>query len=375
MTRLTSFSAAALVAVALAGLAHVAPAAAQQRDPVTNFFSTLFTPREATTARPQPRRAAVKRTAQRRSPVHKSVALKSPAPQAAPVDIRQTLRDTLISDPALLRNSVTELLRNDPEIRRILTPPAPVVQATPVAPPAAPEAAHPPTPFESAADQTRIEQIVRNYLLTHPEVLTEAMNELEKRQSAAEQAKQKAAVATHSDAIFNSQRQVVIGNPQGDVTVVEFFDYNCGFCKKAMSDMLDLIKTDGKLRFVLKEFPVLGDGSIEAAHVATAVRMQDRTGKKYLDFHQRLLSGRGEANKARALAAAKEAGLDMARIDKDMASDEAKASLKESFTVAEALGLTGTPSYVVGNDIVIGAVGMDTLKAKISNARCGKATC
>ena len=107
--------------------------------------------------------------------------------------------------------------------------------------------------------------------------------------------------------------------------MVEFFDYNCGFCKRAMTDMLDLMKNDGKLKVVLKEFPVLGEGSVEAAHVAVAVRMQDKTGKKYIDFHQKLLGGRGPADKARALAAAKEAGFDMARIEKDMQSDEVKA--------------------------------------------------
>ena len=227
----------------------------------------------------------------------------------------------------------------------------------------------------SNAQRVEIEKIIREFLVKNPDVLQDAMAELEKKQAAEEATKNQAAVKDNAETIFNSTRQVVVGNPQGDVTVVEFFDYNCGYCKKAMVDMLDLIKGDAKLRFVLKEFPVLGDGSVEAAHVATAVRMQDKTGKKYLDFHQKLLSGRGEVNKARALAAAKEAGLDMARLDKDMASDEARASLKEGMVLAEALGLNGTPSYVVGNDIVIGAVGIDALKAKISNARCGKATC
>jgi protein-disulfide isomerase len=201
------------------------------------------------------------------------------------------------------------------------------------------------------------------------------MNELEKRQAQAEAEKHRAAVADNSAAIFSSPRQVTLGNPQGDVTVVEFFDYNCSYCKRAMNDMLELIKADGKLRFVLKEFPVLGDGSVQAAQVAAAVRMQDKTGKKYLEFHQKLLGGRGQADKARALAAAKEVGLDVAKIEKDMASDEVKATIEESFKLAEALGLNGTPSYVVGKDVVIGAVGLNTLKEKVNAARCGKATC
>jgi protein-disulfide isomerase len=221
-----------------------------------------------------------------------------------------------------------------------------------------------------------IERIVREYLLSHPELLQEVMSELEKRQAVAEAEKHRTAVKQYSEVIFSSPRQVTLGNTQGDVTVVEFFDYNCGYCKRAMSDMLDLMKNDAKLKFVLKEFPVLGEGSMQAAQVAAAVRMQDKSGgKKYLEFHQKLLTGRGPADKARALAVAKEIGLDVARIEKDMAGDEVKAQLEESFKLAEALGLNGTPSYVVGNDVVVGAVGLNTLKEKINAARCGKATC
>src|SRR3978361_2554701 len=176
-----------------------------------------------------------------------------------------------------------------------------------------------------------IETIVRNYLLAHPEVLEEAMTELAKSRRAAEAEKHEASVATNAETIFNSPRGVVLGNKDGDVTFVEFFDYNCGYCKRAMTDMLELMKTDPKLKVVLKEFPVLGPGSGEAAQVAVAVRMQDPTGKKYLDFHQKLLNGRGQADKARALAAAKEAGLDVARLEKDMASPEVRATIEENF--------------------------------------------
>jgi protein-disulfide isomerase len=225
------------------------------------------------------------------------------------------------------------------------------------------------------AQRSQIEKIVRDYLLAHPEVLQEAMLELEKRQTAAETEKHKTAVKDNAKNLFSSPRQVVLGNPQGNVTMVEFFDYNCGYCKRAMDDMLTLLKSDPNLKVVLKEFPVLGPGSVEAAKVATAVRMQDKTGKKYLDFHQRLLGGRGQADQARALAAAKEAGLDVARIEKDINGDEVKASITESFKLAEALGLNGTPSYVVGDNVVIGAVGLDALKEKINTARCGKPMC
>jgi len=226
----------------------------------------------------------------------------------------------------------------------------------------------------SGSQRDEIGKIVREYLIANPEVLQEAMAELEKRSQVAEAEKHKAAVKQHADAIFSSKRQVTLGNPKGDVTVVEFFDYNCGYCKRAMEDMMTLLK-DPNLKIVLKEFPVLGPGSVEAAQVAVAVRMQDPTGKKYLDFHQRLMTGRGQADKANAMAAAKAAGADMTRLEKDMASPEVRETLQESFKLAEALGMNGTPSYVIGNDVVIGAVGLEALQEKVNNARCGKATC
>jgi len=227
----------------------------------------------------------------------------------------------------------------------------------------------------SAGQRSEVERIVREYLVAHPEVIQDAMAELEKRQSAAESEKHKTAVKQYSEALFASPRQVVLGNPDGNVTFVEFFDYNCGYCKRAMDDMLTLLKDDPKLKVVLKEFPVLGPGSVEAAQVAVAVRMQDKTGKKYLEFHQKLLGSRGQADKARALAVAKDIGLDMGRLDKDLASAEVKATLQESFKLAEALGLNGTPSYVIGDDVVVGAVGLDALKEKVNSSRCGKPNC
>lgn len=230
-------------------------------------------------------------------------------------------------------------------------------------------------PTFNDAQRGEIQKIMKDYLLQHPEILEEVSAELQKRQAAAEAEKHKAAVAANADLIFKSPRGVTIGNKDGDVTFVEFFDYNCGYCKRAMEDMVTIMKADPKLKVVLKEFPVLGPNSVEAAQVAVAVRMQDPTGKKYLDFHQKLLTGRGQADKARSMAAAKDAGLDMAKLEKDMASPEVRATIEENFKLAEAMGMNGTPSYVIGNQVVIGAVGVEALKEKINQARCGKATC
>ena len=221
----------------------------------------------------------------------------------------------------------------------------------------------------SEPQRGEIERIVRDYLLKHPELLQEVMVELERKQQTAEAEKARAAVKTHADALFNSPRQVTLGNPQGDVTFVEFFDYNCGYCKRALNDMTALMGRDPKLKVVLKEFPVLGPGSVEAAQVAVAVRMQDKSGKKYMEFHQKMLLGRGQADKARAMAVAKEIGLDMTRLEKDLKSEEIAATLQESAKLAEALGLNGTPSYVIGSDVVVGAVGLDALGKKIEQAR------
>jgi protein-disulfide isomerase len=226
------------------------------------------------------------------------------------------------------------------------------------------------------ADRPAIEGIIRDYLMKNPEFLRDVLKELERRQEAAEDKKRQEAIKTHRALLDESPRGVVIGNPKGDVTLVEFFDYNCGYCRRALTDMLELVKNDPKLKIVLKEFPVLGASSVEAARVAIAVRIQDKGGTKYLDFHRKLFSGRGEVTRERALAAAREAGLDMPRLERDLQSAEVNATLEESATLAEALGLSGTPSYVIANEVVPGAVGYAALKAKVDAVRqCGMATC
>ena len=221
-----------------------------------------------------------------------------------------------------------------------------------------------------------IEKIIRDYLLRNPEVLQEVIQEMERRQTQAEAEKFRGAIKEHADALFNSKRQIVLGNPQGDVTMVEFFDYNCGFCRKALADKMELIKNDPRLRLVLKEFPVLGEGSTQAAQVAVSVRLQDKTGgKKYLEFHQKMFASRGQIDKARALAVVREIGFDAARAEREMGSEEVRLTLEEGFKLAEALGINGTPTYVLDGQVVVGAVGVEKLREAINTVRCGKATC
>ena len=237
--------------------------------------------------------------------------------------------------------------------------------------------AAPPAAAQSFTPEQRkeLEAIVKDYLIKNPEILRDVAAALERQQAEADASKGRKAIKEHAATLFSSPRQAVLGNPKGDVTMVEFFDYNCSFCKRAMADMMDLLKNDPNLKVVLKEFPVLGEGSVQAAKIGAAAMIQDKSGKKYLEFHRKLLSTRGQIAKAQAIAAAKGAGFDIARIERDAEGPEVRKTLEESFMLAEALGLNGTPSYVIGSNVVIGAVGLAKLKENISQARCGKPTC
>ncbi|MXN67077.1 thioredoxin domain-containing protein [Stappia sp. GBMRC 2046] len=225
------------------------------------------------------------------------------------------------------------------------------------------------------ADRDAIRSIVREYLLENPEVVRDALIELERRDEAAQNAARREAVSSASEHLFNSTRQVELGNPQGDVTLVEFFDYNCGYCRRAMDDVLRLLDEDDNLRVVLKEFPVLGQGSVEAARVAVAVK--ENAPEKYLEFHKNLLGSRGQANQELALQVAEKIGLNRSDIEATMGSSpEVRATIEEVYSLANRLGLTGTPSFVLGDEVVMGAVGYDTLKQKIAALRdCGSASC
>ena len=227
----------------------------------------------------------------------------------------------------------------------------------------------------SAAQKTEIQGVVKDYLMNNPDVLRDALAEMDKRQKDDEAAARKQAVSDAAPKIFNSPNQAVLGNPNGKVTLVEFFDYNCGFCKKSLDDIAKLVKEDSDLRLVIKDFPVLGPGSVEAAEIATALRKQF-SGEKYWQYHYKLLGMKGQVGKAQALQVAKEMGADMARLDKDTAQPDTKASIQEVMTIADGLQLTGTPSFVLGDDVVVGAVGYDELKSKLNNVKkCGKVAC
>lgn len=227
----------------------------------------------------------------------------------------------------------------------------------------------------SAAQKTEIESIIHSYLVDHPEVLREAAVALEKKQALEEGELHRRVIEQNRDALFNSTFPGVVGNAKGKITLVEFFDYNCGYCKKALGDLVNLIKSERELRVVLMDFPVLGPDSVEAAQVASAARKQI-SGDKFFDFHQKLLSTRGHVGREQALAVAKDQGLDMDRLQKDLKDPSIRAGLEQTMKLADALNLTGTPSYVIGDEAIVGAVGFDQLKTRVEAlSKCGKNAC
>ncbi|MGE0584281.1 MAG: DsbA family protein [Flavobacteriaceae bacterium] len=246
-------------------------------------------------------------------------------------------------------------------IRRLLAIPA--VLLTLIAGPVSAVA----DPAFNEEQKSAIEQIVRDYLMKNPEVIGDVMSALEKKRLAEEDSQAQAALQANREALERSSLSYVAGNPDGDVTLVEFFDYNCGYCRHALADLQDLIKTDPNLRVVLKEFPILKQESLEAAKVSIAALRQG----KYMEFHVAMLESPGLADMERALSVAKKIGLDMDKVKADIASPDILEPIRESYRLAEALGLNGTPAYVIGDYVVAGAVGYDTLKENVETARSG----
>jgi protein-disulfide isomerase len=219
----------------------------------------------------------------------------------------------------------------------------------------------------ASADQVRIEKTVRDYLTKNPEVLVEMTNELDKRQAAEQEAQQEKTISENADAIFRSPMAHVVGNPSGDVSLVEFFDYNCGYCRKAMPDVVKLVKDDGKIRLVLKELPIFGEDSEAAAKLALASNKQG----KYFEMHQKLFSEPGKADKDKALRVAKELGLDVDQLQKDAEDPDIRKGLEQAKDLAQKLNLQGTPLYLIGDRVLPGAPDdlLDELKAKVADVR------
>ena len=218
-----------------------------------------------------------------------------------------------------------------------------------------------------APDRAEIERIVRDYLVANPEVIEEAMYALRAKRDAARRQVVRNAIGENRDAILSHPETPVSGNPDGDVTLVEFFDYQCGFCRRELASMKELLAGDGNLRVAWKELPVLGPVSRFAARAAMASARQGR----YHDFHVALMGAQGKLTEGAVMAVAERVGLDAERLRRDMADPAIEACLDETAGLARTLGIDGAPAFVIGDAVVPGAVGIDRLRRLMADVRAG----
>jgi protein-disulfide isomerase len=226
--------------------------------------------------------------------------------------------------------------------------------------------AQPAPPMSSkGAELDPFEQRVREYLLKNPEVIMEALQVLQERQRAAEAENLKRTLAERSEEILNDPAAPTGGNPAGDVTLVEFFDYNCPYCRRVAPTVTELEEADPDLRLVYKEFPILGPGSQFAARAALASRRQG----KYVPFHNALMQATDQVTEATVMETAREVGLDTEQLRADMQDPAIQEAIGRNLQLASALGITGTPSFIIGEEVVPGAVDLGTLQSLIAHAR------
>ncbi|HEY8577010.1 MAG TPA: DsbA family protein [Devosia sp.] len=225
----------------------------------------------------------------------------------------------------------------------------------------------------AALDPSVLNPMIESFLMSDPKILQRMSVALDATMQKEERAQATGAIAAMHDKIYNDPGQVVLGNPEGDVTLVEFFDYNCGYCRNALPDLAALLAEDPNLRVVLKEFPILSNESIDAARVAVLVGDAD---VDYWAFHETLFTSRGKIDKQAALAAAADLGLSPVSLELDMNSETVAKTIQTSYEIAKALNITGTPTYIIGNEIIPGAIGVGELKTRIANMRaCGDTVC
>jgi protein-disulfide isomerase len=245
---------------------------------------------------------------------------------------------------------------------------------TVVEPPQAAALAPALAPADAPLDNKAVEQVVQDYLLANPELLLEMQTALETKQKEAQRIANLGVIKDAKDELFNSSFDGVVGNPAGKVTMVEFYDYNCGYCRHAIEDMRALTEADPDLRFVLKEFPILGPDSHNAHVVSMA--FHKLMPEKYGEFHSQLLGGPGRASEVSAIRIALSLGADEAKLREAMKDPTIPKTFAKTYDLASKLSITGTPSYVVGNEVVFGALGQDVLAEKIAAAKaCQDASC
>lgn len=220
---------------------------------------------------------------------------------------------------------------------------------------------------ESGLPADAVEKIVRDYLLKNPEIVIEAIEAYKRKQTEAEDAAVRQALAARGRELFDDPDSAVGGNPQGDVTLVEFFDYRCGVCKRVHPIITELMARDGGIRRVYKEWPILGPESVFASRAALAARRQGE--EKYRAFHDAMMEARGALKQDTVLRIAAAVGLDSKRLLADLTAPEIERALQRNFSLAEALRLNGTPSFVIGDTVLRGARDIDTLLSIVRDAR------
>ncbi len=210
-----------------------------------------------------------------------------------------------------------------------------------------------------------VKRLALEAILENPEIIFEAVAILEERERAAQAAGVSTLLEEQGNLLRNDPNAPVLGSPDGDVTVVEFFDYNCPYCKQVMPEVEALIASDPNVRVVYREWPILGEGSVFAARAALAARAQG----KYEEFHWALMGQRGRIEEPVVLRVAAEVGLDVERLLVDMNAPEIDEHLTTSNALASTLGFTGTPAFVVGNALVPGYVPLSVLEQGVADAR------
>ncbi len=216
-----------------------------------------------------------------------------------------------------------------------------------------------------------IERIVHSYIVEHPEVLQEAVAVLRERQGQEAAQRDRKLLAAHRKALYGDLGAVVTGNPNGDVTIIEFFDYNCPYCKEVFPTLERLQASDPDIRLVLREFPVLAPSSLTAARAALAAERQGL----YVELHNALMSTPGRLTDEAIMDIARRIGLDMDRLRADMKDPAIDRAISANLNIAQQLGLSGTPSFVIGDSILRGLAGIEKFEALVKEARAGCETC
>jgi protein-disulfide isomerase len=215
------------------------------------------------------------------------------------------------------------------------------------------------------AEKSVVEQMIHDYILQHPEIVSQALQSAQDKRKTQVEEVNRAAVAEKRNALLDDPMSLVAGNVKGDVTIVEFFDYRCGYCKQVEPALESLVHEDGGIRVIYKELPILGSDSRYAAQVALAARRQ----AKYGNFHTAMMAARGRIDQRSVLDIAASAGVDVDQVQTDLQAVEINDTIERNLALAQSLGIRGTPTFVIGDEIVFGAIDLATMKQKVATMR------